>query len=121
MRQSFVAVKTFIFYCRKLFFFTAAGDCCFCVAGAAFQSLIACGGKITFLFSIACGGKKSIARGGKWVSLMPGYIKPIACGSKLLGHLRSRTQGRFYEEGSDTVHVPSFDAFHATWWLLLRT
>jgi len=120
MRQSFVAVKTFIFYCRKLFF-SAAGDCCFCVAGAAFQGLIACGGKITFLFSIACGRKKSIARGGKWASLMPGYIKPIACCSKLLGHLRSRTQGRFYEEGSDTVHVPSFDAFHATWWLLLRT
>ena len=84
MRQSLVAVRTLIFYCRKWFFFTAAGDCCFCVAGAAFQGLIACGGKIAFLFSIACGGKKSIACGGKWVSLMPGYIKPIACGSKLL-------------------------------------
>ena len=84
MRQSLVAVRTFIFFTAASVFFTAAGDCCFCVAGAAFQGLIACGGKITFLFSIACGGKKSIARGGKWVSLMPGYIKPIACGSKLL-------------------------------------
>ena len=119
MCQSLVAIKTFTFYCRKWFFFTAADDCCFYVAGAAFQGLIACGGKIVFLFSIACGGKKSTACGGKWVSLMPGYIKPIACGSKLLGLLHSRTQGRFYEEGRDTVHVPSFDAFHATWWLLL--
>ena len=76
MCQSLVAVKTFNFYCRKWFFFTAAGDCCFCVAG---------GGKIAFPFSIACGGKKSIACGGKWVSLMPGYTKPIACGSKRLG------------------------------------
>ena len=85
MRQSLVAVRTLIFYCRKWFFFTAAGDCCFCVAGAAFEGLIACGGKIAFPFSIACGGKKSIACGGKWVSLMPGYTKPIACGSKRLG------------------------------------
>ena len=43
----------------------SAGDCCFCVAGAAFEGLIACGGKIAFPFSIACGGKKSIACGGK--------------------------------------------------------
>jgi len=84
------------------------------VAGAASQGLIACGGKHVFLFLIACGGKKSIACGGKWVSLMPGYIKPIACGSELLRLLHSRTQGRFYEEGSDIVHVPSFDAFNAT-------
>jgi len=80
-----------------------------------------CGGKHAFLFLIACGGKKSIACGGKWVSLMPGYIKPIACGSKLLRLPHSRTQGRFYEEGSDIVHVPSFDAFNATLWLLLQT
>ena len=49
-----------------------------------------------------------------WVSLMPGYKKPIACGSTLLRLMHSRMQGRFYEEGSDIVHVPSFDAFHAT-------
>ena len=85
MCQSLVAVKTFNFYCRKWFVFTAAGDCCFCVAGAAFEGLIACGGKIAVPFSIACGGKKSIACGGKWVSLMPGYTKPIACRSKRLG------------------------------------
>ena len=121
MCQSLVAVKTFIFLLPHMFFLTAAGDCCFCVASAAFQGLIVCGGKIAFLFSSACGSKKIIACGGKWASLMPGYIKPITCGSKLLGLLHSRTQGRFYEEGSDTVHVPSFDAFHATWWLLLRT
>ena len=82
MCQSLVAVKTFIFYCCKWFLFTAAGDC---LSGAAFEGLIACGGKIAFPFSIACGGKKSIACGGKWVSLMPGYTKPIACGSKRLG------------------------------------
>ena len=88
MRRSLVAVRLFIFGlffdCRKWSFFTAVSEWCFCVAGAAFQGLIACGGKTAFLFSIACGGKKSIACGGKWVSLMPGYIKPIACGSKLL-------------------------------------
>ena len=76
--------KNVHFLLPQVFFFTAAGDCCFCVAGAAFQGLIACGGKIAFLFSIACGNKKSIACGGKWVSLKPGYIKPIACGSNLL-------------------------------------
>ena len=42
------------------------------------------------------------------------YKKPIACGSTLLRLMHSRMQGRFYEEGSDIVHVPSFDAFHAT-------
>ena len=90
-------------------FFTAAGDSRFCVAGAAFQGLI------------ACGGKNSIACGGKWVSLMPGYKKQIACGSTLLQLMHSRMQGRFYEEGSDIVHVPSLDAFHATLRLLLQT
>ena len=84
------------------------------MAGAASQGLIACGRKHAFLFLIACGGKKSIACGGKWASLMPGYIKPIACGSELLRLLHSRTQGRFYEERSDIVHVPNCDAFNAT-------
>ena len=28
-------------------------------------------------------------------------------------------QGRWYEEGNDTVHVPSFDGFHVTLRLLL--
>ena len=51
-------------------FLTAAGDARFCVAGAAFQGLIACGSTHAFLFLIACGG-------GMWVSLMPGYKKPI--------------------------------------------
>ena len=64
MCQSLVAVKPLIFTAASDFF-TAAGDCCFCVAGAAFEGLIACGGKIAFPFSIACGGKKSIACGGK--------------------------------------------------------
>jgi hypothetical protein len=36
MRQSLVAVKMFIFLLPQAIFFTAAGDCCFCVAGAAF-------------------------------------------------------------------------------------
>ena len=36
MCQSLVAVKTFIFVLPQVIFFTAAGDCCFCVAGAAF-------------------------------------------------------------------------------------
>ena len=50
--------KNVHFFTAASVFFTAAGDCCFCVAGAAFEGLIACGGKIAFPFSIACGGKK---------------------------------------------------------------
>jgi hypothetical protein len=57
--------KNVHFLLPQVIFFTAAGDCCFCLAGAAFEGLIACGGKIAFPFSIACGGKKSIACGGK--------------------------------------------------------
>jgi len=74
------------------------------VAGAAFQGLIACGGTHAFLFLIACGG-------GMSVFLMPGYKKPITCGSKLLRLLHSPTQGRFYEEGSDIVHVQALMLF----------
>ena len=81
------------------------------MAGAAFQGLIACGGTHAFLFLIACVG-------GMSVFSMPGYKKPIACGSTLLRLMHSRMQGRFYEEGNDVVHVPSFDAFHATLRLL---
>ena len=58
--------------------FTAAGDARFCVAGAAFQGLIACGGTHAFLFLIACGGKK--------ISLV------AVCGCPW-----------FYEEGSDKL------------------
>ena len=80
----------------------AAGSARFCVAGAAFQGLlIACGGTNAFLLLIACGSQESIACGGMWVSLMPGYKNLIACGSMLLRLLHSRMQGRFYEEGSD--------------------
>jgi hypothetical protein len=57
--------KNVHFLLPQVIFFSAAGDCCFGVAGAAFEGLIACGGKIAFPFSIACGGKKSIACGGK--------------------------------------------------------
>ena len=57
---------------------------------------VACGGKHAFLFFIACGGK--------WVSLMPGYIKPIACGSKLLRLLHSRTQVISYTNKSLIAH-----------------
>ena len=49
------------------------------------------------------------------------YKKPIACGSTLLRLMHSRMQGRSYEEGSDMAHVPSCDAFHATFRLLLQT
>ena len=42
---------------------------------------------------------------------MPGYKKPITCGSKLLRLLHSPTQGRFYEEGSDIVHVQALMLF----------
>ena len=92
--QSLVAVKTAIFSMPEVIFFTAAGDVrfCFCVAGAAFQGLLACSGTHACLFLIACGGKKSIACGGMWVSLMPGYTKPIACGSTLLRLMHSRMQ-----------------------------
>ena len=69
---------------RQVIFLTAAGDCCFCVAGAAFQGLIACGGKIAFLFSIACGGKKSIACGDKWLSLMQPLAARALCGGSQL-------------------------------------
>ena len=50
MPQSLVAVRTFIFLLPQVIFFSAAGDCCFCVAGAAFQGLIACGSKIAVSF-----------------------------------------------------------------------
>jgi len=45
--------KNVHFLLPQVIFFSAAGDCCFCVAGAAFQGLISCGGKHAFLFLIA--------------------------------------------------------------------
>ena len=71
----------------------------------------ACGGKIACLFWIACGGKKSIACGGKWVSLMTGYIKPIACGSKhLRTYLTLRWWNLFGSHSSVSVLSPHADA-----------
>jgi len=50
MPQLLVAVRTFIFYWRKVFFLLPRVISILSVAGAAFQGLIACGGKIAVSF-----------------------------------------------------------------------
>ena len=56
-RTSLVAVTTAHILQPQTIVCTAAGDAGFCVAVAAFQTLIACGGTHAFPFLIACGGR----------------------------------------------------------------
>ena len=62
--QSLVAVKKRVCsFCPQWLFWTAAGDCCNCVAAAAFEALIKCGGNNASLL------KPLVA-----VFICPGYL-----------------------------------------------